>query len=145
MKAKKRGKEHYEGIAAKFVAKYGDDVFELEALPPETLQALLVQTIDGVIDVDNFNAEIDAEKADAWRHLDTIRQKMKIAMQSIMEATPMNSTAHLVSKNQRTQKTPGREKKKWRRGLKTHPMIYSSKMTTQQIPTLKKPRSQRSW
>ena len=67
----------------KFTDKHGDDVFELEALPPETLQSILIQAIDDVIDVEKFNAEIDAEKADA-AHLDTIRQKMKIVMQNIV-------------------------------------------------------------
>jgi hypothetical protein len=50
----------------KFVARYGsDEVFELEALPPEELQALLRKAIDSVLDVDKFNAELEAEKADA--------------------------------------------------------------------------------
>jgi len=64
-KAKLRGKAEYEGIAKRFVAKYGDDVYELEALPPKTLQRVLQDAIDAVIDTDAFNHEIDQEKADA--------------------------------------------------------------------------------
>ena len=50
---------------AKFADKYGDDVYELEALAPEDLQAILRDAIDSVIDVDLFNKELDAEKQDA--------------------------------------------------------------------------------
>jgi len=49
----------------RFVAKYGTGVFELEAVSPNTLQEMLRTTIDSILDVDAFNAEIDAEKADA--------------------------------------------------------------------------------
>jgi hypothetical protein len=48
-----------------FVEKYGTDVYELEAVTPDTLQSLLKDTIDSLIDTDAFNAEIDAERADA--------------------------------------------------------------------------------
>ena len=61
MKAKQRDK----GRGKKFVSKYGEDVFELEALPPETLQAILRQHIEAVIDRDAFDAEIEAERRDA--------------------------------------------------------------------------------
>jgi len=49
----------------KFVEEHADDVFELEAIPPEDLQEILRQPIDGVIDIDKFNREIDREKKDA--------------------------------------------------------------------------------
>jgi hypothetical protein len=61
--------------AAKFTERHGDDVFELEAVPPQVLQAILRDAIDGVLDVNAFNAEVDAEKADAAR-LDAIRRRM---------------------------------------------------------------------
>jgi hypothetical protein len=57
-----------------FVEKYGDDVFELEAVPPDQLQEILREAIDGVLDVDAFNAEVDAEKQDA-AGLDRIRRQ----------------------------------------------------------------------
>jgi len=60
MKAKTDSKNYN-----RFAAKHGDDVWELEALPPETLQGVLQEAVDAVIDVDAFNYEIDAEKADA--------------------------------------------------------------------------------
>ena len=49
----------------RFAARHGDDVYELEALPPETLQDELRQTIDQVIDIDALNGEIDEERKDA--------------------------------------------------------------------------------
>ena len=59
----------------RFADKHGDDVWELEALPPETLQTLLRDAIDAVIDTEAFNHEIDQEKADAVQ-LDGVRQMM---------------------------------------------------------------------
>ncbi len=63
----------------RFVDKYGKDVFELEALPPAELQNLVRTAIDSVLDVDAFNAELDAEKRDAtW-----IKEKRLRAIQEI--------------------------------------------------------------
>ncbi len=76
MKAKKRGKKEYEGIARSFVDKYGDDVYELEALPPADLQRVLTEAIDSVIDVALFNREIDQEKRDA-AELETVRHQVR--------------------------------------------------------------------
>ena len=53
------------GQAKKFIDKYSDDVWELEALPPVTLQDILRNAIDSVIDIEAFNYEIDREKEDA--------------------------------------------------------------------------------
>jgi ParB-like nuclease domain len=61
MKASDKESKHRD----KFIAKHGDDVFELEALRPNALQNLLEDAIRRVIDIDMFNAEVDAEKADA--------------------------------------------------------------------------------
>ena len=52
---------HYD----KFVEKHGDDVFELEALEEDSLQDILREAIDSVIDIEAFNAEVDAEHDDA--------------------------------------------------------------------------------
>ncbi|MCD4726056.1 MAG: ParB/RepB/Spo0J family partition protein [Pirellulales bacterium] len=49
----------------RFADKHGDDAWELEALPPETLQSVLQEAIDSVLDVEAFNHEVDQEKADA--------------------------------------------------------------------------------
>lgn len=49
----------------RFTKKYGDDVFELEAVPALELQRLLREAIDAVLDPVAFNAELDAEKKDA--------------------------------------------------------------------------------
>jgi hypothetical protein len=70
MQAKKQS-SRYE----KFSGRHGDDVFELEAIPPEALQQLLRDAIDGVLDVGAFNAEVDAEKRDAT-HLDQVRRQV---------------------------------------------------------------------
>lgn len=60
LKAKK-GSSTYK----RFVEKHGHDVFELEALPPDTLQELLRDAIDSVMDVGALNHEIGEEKKDA--------------------------------------------------------------------------------
>ncbi len=60
MEAKKTSSNY-----SKFVARYGQNVFELEAIQPAELQRLLREAINSVIDLDAFNREIDAEKRDA--------------------------------------------------------------------------------
>jgi hypothetical protein len=57
----------------KFLAKYDDNVYEVEALDPDVLQQILTATIDSVIDRDAFNREIDEEKRDAV-HLAGVRR-----------------------------------------------------------------------
>jgi hypothetical protein len=57
----------------KFTEKHGDDVFELEAVPPAGLQTILRRATDSVIDVEAFNAEVDREKQDA-AFLDGVRR-----------------------------------------------------------------------
>lgn len=57
----KKGSASYH----RFADQHGDNVWELESLPPETLQHVLQDAIDQVIDVEAFNHEIDREKADA--------------------------------------------------------------------------------
>jgi hypothetical protein len=49
----------------KFRDRYGDDVFEVEAVPPVRLQAILREGIDSVLDLDAFNAEVDREAEDS--------------------------------------------------------------------------------
>lgn len=53
------------GLSPKFVATHGEHVYEIEAVPPEDLKQELRDVIDGVIDVDLFNKEIEAEVDDA--------------------------------------------------------------------------------
>ena len=50
---------------ADFVGKYGDACYELEAVHPSVLQQLVEEAINCVIDVDEFNRQIDKEKEDA--------------------------------------------------------------------------------
>ena len=68
MKAKEGSSQH-----GKFVAKFGDDVHELEALSPEALQKILRDAIESTIDVAAFNHEIDEERKDA-AHIDSLRK-----------------------------------------------------------------------
>ncbi len=49
----------------KFVTRHGANVYELEALKPEDLQAVLREAVDRVIDIEAFNAELAQEKQDA--------------------------------------------------------------------------------
>ena len=59
----------------RFSDSHGENVFELEALRPQDLQSELQAAIDGVIDRELFNAEIDQEKNDAAK-LAGIRKRM---------------------------------------------------------------------
>jgi hypothetical protein len=60
---------------AKFAAKYGDWVHEVEALLVEERVRLLRAAIDSALDVDAFNREVDAEKEDA-AHLAEVRKRV---------------------------------------------------------------------
>ncbi len=50
---------------SKFIKKYGHKAVELDAAPVELLQKKLRDAIESVIDMDEFNAQIDLEKEDA--------------------------------------------------------------------------------
>lgn len=65
--------------AKNFTKKHGSDVWELEALPPETLQEELTRAIDSVLDIAAFNQELDAEKSDA-AYLATVRNRAAAAL-----------------------------------------------------------------
>jgi hypothetical protein len=64
---------------AKFTAEHGEDVFELEALPPAELQRLLREALDAVIDTDVFNRELEAERTEAV-FLEGVRQRVRRAL-----------------------------------------------------------------
>jgi hypothetical protein len=76
----KRGSRQYD----KFTSRHGDDVFELEAVPPSELQRLLTEAIDAVLDTDLLNREIDAEQEDA-EFLETARQRACLALADMRE------------------------------------------------------------
>jgi hypothetical protein len=59
----------------RFADKHGDNVWELEAVQPATLQQMLQDAIDNVLVVEAFNHEIDQEKADAAK-LEGVRRVM---------------------------------------------------------------------
>jgi hypothetical protein len=68
----------------KFVARYGEAVYELEAIPPARLQQLLRDAIKSVIDVDAFNAEVDKQEQDVAR-LDDIRETVTEMLEDLPE------------------------------------------------------------
>jgi hypothetical protein len=74
----KKSSSRYKG----FVAKHGTGCHELEAISPETLQRLVTETIDAVIDREAFNAELDAEKEDA-AFLEGVRRRMADVFQDV--------------------------------------------------------------
>lgn len=68
---------------AKFVTKFGENVYELEAIPPDTLQMLVREAIDSVIDGKLFNAELNQEKKDAAK----IEALRRTVVKSIQDRT----------------------------------------------------------
>jgi hypothetical protein len=48
-----------------FAERFGPAAYELEAVPPATLQAWLDEAVRSVLDLDRFNAQVEAEKRDA--------------------------------------------------------------------------------
>ncbi len=79
MKAKEKSSTY-----RKFVEKYkSDTVFEIDALGAESTQAILRDAIDSIIDVDAFNAELDAERADA-EFLENMRRRLKAALAGVV-------------------------------------------------------------
>jgi hypothetical protein len=67
----------------KFAEKYGDSVFEVEALSPENLQDILRKAIDGVIDIDAFNYELSEEVTDA-EFLEGVRNMVHKSLRDIL-------------------------------------------------------------
>ena len=64
--------------------RHGENVYELEAIPPDMMQTLLRDAIDSMIDVESFNVEGDREKEDA-AFLDGVRRIVKKTLESIPE------------------------------------------------------------
>jgi hypothetical protein len=65
-----------------FVERHGEHVFELEAIPPATLQQYLRDAINSVIDLDLYNAEVKREGDDA-AYLDTVRRQAHAMLGSL--------------------------------------------------------------
>src|SRR5206468_3624704 len=83
MQAKKKSSRY-----KKFAARYGDDVFELEALAPSALQQILRESIDSVLDIDAFNRELAQEKQDA-AYLDGVRRTVNSTLRQLhLEGQP---------------------------------------------------------
>lgn len=71
----KKGSAHYR----KFVRRYGENVFELEALSPSQLQDLVRQSIQSVLDMNAFEREQDQDRQDA-QSLGAVRQVVRGAL-----------------------------------------------------------------
>jgi hypothetical protein len=69
MEAKKTSSKY-----KRFKAEYGTHAYELEALSPETLQTLMREAIESVIDHEAFDREVGQEKQDA-AYLCALRRK----------------------------------------------------------------------
>jgi hypothetical protein len=74
MKAKESSSRH-----AAYVARHGDDVFELEAVQPGDMQEILREAIESVMDLDAYDAEVEAGKKEVAQ-LEVIRKEMKEKM-----------------------------------------------------------------
>lgn len=68
--------------AGRFTDLHGENVWELEALPPETLQELLDAAIRNVMDLDAYNREVELEAEDA-RQLNATRIAAADALQNL--------------------------------------------------------------
>jgi hypothetical protein len=78
MKAKE-GSSRRDG----FVEKYGDDVYELEAIPPARLQEVLHAAIKEVLDMAEFKAQQKLEKADdEW--LEDARDRVGVEVEQLL-------------------------------------------------------------
>lgn len=69
---------------AEFSAKYGDAVYELEALQPADLQGLLREAIDSVMDVGAYRREQVAEQEDAF-HIEQTRARVFRAISPLID------------------------------------------------------------
>lgn len=68
-----------------FIEKYGEDqlCYELEAIEPKTLENILADTIDSVIDIEAFNAEIDKEREDSLM-IQATKNSLKGTLESLL-------------------------------------------------------------
>ena len=78
---------------ARFVEEHGDDVYELDALEPAELQQILRDGIDAVLDVNAFNAEVDAEKNEAAA-LDVMRRQLRKVIQEFGVVANLGAQQH---------------------------------------------------
>ena len=70
---------------AKFEQQYGRNVFELEAVAPETLQESLRHAIESVMDMEAYRWEVEAEKEDAI-NLERYRQRAYMSLSDVVNS-----------------------------------------------------------
>src|SRR4051794_28455135 len=83
----KKDSSRYERHAA----KYGDRAHELEALTGEERSRLLREAIESVLDMDAYNSETAAERADAVR-LDGLRKAVRPLLDAATRASEDDET-----------------------------------------------------
>lgn len=64
---------------AKFVERHGEDVFELEVLPPKALQNALRDAVKSVIDINLLNQELAREREE-HTFLENTRRRVQAAL-----------------------------------------------------------------
>src|SRR5262249_22222723 len=79
MRKKKSKAKKSSSRYAQFTERYGPDVFELEAVPLPKLEEMLDEAVRSVLDVEAFNAEIEAQKQDR-QALDRYRMAFRQAI-----------------------------------------------------------------
>lgn len=75
MKAKKGSSR-----SKKFVERHGENVFELEAIPPTRLQQIIREAIESLLDMKRFRQEQEQERHDA-KELFVMRQRIQTNLQ----------------------------------------------------------------
>jgi hypothetical protein len=73
-----------------FVEEFGTEAYEVEALPPDVLQKILVNEIEAVLDIDAFNHEVEEERKDA-RQLELVKRRLITAASNIGYVMPPDS------------------------------------------------------
>ena len=59
---------------------YGDEVVELDALPPDELERIITTAIEGLIDPTTWNAELEKakqEREEAQRRIEELLDKLE--------------------------------------------------------------------
>ncbi|MCA9358391.1 chromosome partitioning protein ParB, partial [Candidatus Kaiserbacteria bacterium] len=66
----------------KFLEQYGGKAVELDACPVDLIQNKLREAIESIIDVDEFNVQVELEKSDAAQ----VAAYRRVVLQAITEA-----------------------------------------------------------
>jgi hypothetical protein len=81
-KPRKKSGEIYENYA-RFIKAYGDYGYELEALSPDERAGLIDEAIREVMDLDVFEEEVAAERAD-HRRIERLKKKVDRLVEDVV-------------------------------------------------------------